>query len=61
MCSILVADMQIKQKKSISFEELIEFDKQRQIEEKTELAKTPSREKTLKEKEEDPNNEKGLS
>jgi len=58
MCSILVADMQIKQKKSISFEELIEFDKQRQIEEKTELAKTPSREKTLKEKEEDPNNEK---
>lgn len=39
-----------KAEKSISFEELVEFDKQRQIEEKAELARAPAREKLSRRK-----------
>jgi Fe-S-cluster containining protein len=53
--------MHIKQKKMISLEDLVELDKQRTAEEKAEIAavaKSPARDKFIKEKELDPNNEK---
>lgn len=47
--------MEIKQKKSLSLDDLIEMDKQRQTEQQV---KVPSRNQTLKEQEQDPNQEK---
>jgi len=47
--------MQIKQKNSLSLEDLIEMDKQRQVEEQI---KIPSRNQTLKEQQQDPHQEK---